>query len=62
MTDAYAQQSCTAGRAAFMLGQNPFRTGLLTIGMPGARASRLARRPLAPGLLYRPARHGQTYT
>jgi arylsulfatase len=37
MTDAYAQQSCTAGRAAFMLGQNPFRTGLLTIGMPGSQ-------------------------
>ena len=36
-TDCYAQQSCTAGRAAFMLGQNPFRTGLLTIGMPGAK-------------------------
>ena len=37
MTDAYAQQSCTAGRANFMLGQNPYRTGLLTIGMPGAK-------------------------
>ncbi|RLA00794.1 MAG: arylsulfatase [Gammaproteobacteria bacterium] len=36
-TDHYGQQSCTAGRAAFMLGQNPFRTGLLTIGMPGAK-------------------------
>lgn len=36
-TDWYAQQSCTAGRAAFMLGQHPFRTGLLTIGMPGAK-------------------------
>jgi len=36
-TDMYAQQSCTAGRASFMLGQNPFRTGLLTIGMPGAK-------------------------
>jgi arylsulfatase A-like enzyme len=35
-TDAYAQQSCTAGRASFILGQHPFRTGLLTIGMPGA--------------------------
>jgi arylsulfatase len=35
-TDAYSQQSCTAGRAAFILGQNPFRTGLLTIGMPGS--------------------------
>jgi arylsulfatase len=35
-TDVYGQQSCTAGRAAFALGQNPFRTGLLTIGMPGS--------------------------
>jgi arylsulfatase A-like enzyme len=35
-TDAYAQQSCTAGRASFILGQHPFRTGLLTIGMPGS--------------------------
>jgi len=36
-TDSYAQQSCTAGRASFILGQHPFRTGLLTIGMPGAK-------------------------
>jgi arylsulfatase len=35
-TDAYAQQSCTAGRASFILGQHPYRTGLLTIGMPGS--------------------------
>jgi len=35
-THYYAQQSCTAGRAAFILGQHPFRTGLLTIGMPGS--------------------------
>ncbi|GLX83392.1 hypothetical protein theurythT_28450 [Thalassotalea eurytherma] len=35
-TDADAQQSCTAGRAAFMMGQQPFRTGMLTIGMPGS--------------------------
>mgnify|MGYP003336109479 CR=1 FL=1 len=35
-TDAYSQQSCTAGRASFILGQHPFRTGLLTIGMPGS--------------------------
>src|SRR5262245_11980743 len=34
-TDFYAQQSCTAGRASFILG-HPFRTGLLTIGMPGS--------------------------
>ena len=35
-SDWYSQQSCTAGRAAFILGQHPFRTGLLTIGMPGS--------------------------
>ncbi|BDD02393.1 arylsulfatase (plasmid) [Persicobacter psychrovividus] len=35
-TDHYAQQSCTAGRAAFAMGQHPFRTGMLTIGMPGS--------------------------
>jgi arylsulfatase len=35
-TDSYAQQSCTAGLASFILGQHPFRTGLLTIGMPGS--------------------------
>ena len=35
-THAYAQQGSTAGRAAFVLGQHPFRTGLLTIGMPGS--------------------------
>jgi arylsulfatase A-like enzyme len=36
-TDWYAQQSCTAGRAAFMTGQSGFRTGLLKIGMPGGK-------------------------
>jgi arylsulfatase len=35
-TDFYAHQSCTAGRASFITGQHPFRTGLLTIGMPGS--------------------------
>mgnify|MGYP003572961874 CR=1 FL=1 len=35
-TDAYGQQSCTAGRAAFITGQSPFRTGLTKVGMPGA--------------------------
>ena len=35
-TDYYAQQSCTAGRAAFILGQHPFRTGLLAVGLPGS--------------------------
>ncbi len=36
LTDCYGQQSCTAGRAAFITGMNPLRTGLTTIGMPGA--------------------------
>ena len=36
-TDYYAQQSCTAGRAAFITGQTPFRTGLLTVGLPAAK-------------------------
>jgi len=36
-TDLYAQQSCTAGRAAFITGQSCFRTGLLKVGLPGAK-------------------------
>src|SRR5712672_2535511 len=35
-TDWYGQQSCTAGRACFITGQNPIRTGLTKVGMPGA--------------------------
>ena len=35
-TDFYGQQSCTAGRAAFITGQQPIRTGLTKVGMPGA--------------------------
>src|SRR5499426_3201092 len=35
-TDWYAQQSCTAGRAAFITGQAPIRTGLTKVGLPGA--------------------------
>ncbi|UXN65654.1 arylsulfatase [Phyllobacterium sp. A18/5-2] len=35
-TDLYAQQSCTAGRAAFLTGQSCFRTGLLKVGLPAA--------------------------
>src|SRR5215475_81076 len=34
-TDWYAQQSCTAGRAAFITGQSPIRTGLTKVGLPG---------------------------
>src|SRR5688572_25786386 len=35
-TDWYGQQSCTAGRAAFVTGQSPIRTGLTKVGLPGA--------------------------
>jgi len=35
-TDAYGQASCTAGRAAFITGQIPMRTGLTAVGLPGA--------------------------
>jgi arylsulfatase A-like enzyme len=35
-TDWYDQQSCTAGRAAFLTGQSPIRTGLTKVGLPGA--------------------------
>jgi arylsulfatase len=36
-TDWYGQQSCTAGRAAFLTGQSPIRTGLTKVGLPGAK-------------------------
>ena len=36
-TDYYGQQSCTAGRAALITGQSPLRTGLLKVGLPGAK-------------------------
>jgi arylsulfatase len=35
-TSWYGQQSCTAGRAAFITGQSPIRTGLTKVGMPGS--------------------------
>jgi arylsulfatase A-like enzyme len=36
-TDYYGQQSCTAGRSAFITGQSPLRTGLTKVGLPGAK-------------------------
>jgi len=42
-TDWYAQQSCTAGRASFITGQVGFRTGLLKVGLPGAKEGLQAR-------------------
>src|SRR5438132_13505579 len=42
-TGWYAQQSCTAGRAAFITGQVGFRTGMLKVGLPGAKEGLQAR-------------------
>ncbi len=36
-TDSYGDQSCTAGRAGFLTGQHPVRTGLTKVGLPGAK-------------------------
>ncbi len=44
-TDYYGEQSCTAGRAAFICGQNPIRTGLTKVGMPGATVGLQAEDP-----------------
>jgi len=50
-TDAYAQQSCTAGRAAFITGQSPMRTGLTKVGLPGAPEGLSAKDPTLANLL-----------
>jgi arylsulfatase A-like enzyme len=50
-TDFYGQQSCTAGRAAFITGQNPLRTGLTKVGMPGADIGLQAEDPTIAELL-----------
>jgi arylsulfatase A-like enzyme len=42
-TDWYGQQSCTAGRSAFITGQTPYRTGMLKVGLPGAKEGLQAR-------------------
>jgi arylsulfatase A-like enzyme len=42
-TDWYGQQSCTAGRACFLTGQSGFRTGMLKVGLPGAKEGLQAR-------------------
>jgi len=50
-TDYYAQQSCTAGRAAFITGQNPIRTGLTKVGIPGAELGLQAEDPTIADIL-----------
>ena len=50
-TDLYGQQSCTAGRAAFLTGQSCFRTGLLKVGLPGAKEGLSEKDPTLAELL-----------
>src|SRR5215468_12684060 len=50
-TDYYGQQSCTAGRAAFITGQSPLRTGLLKVGLPSAKEGLSAEDPTIAELL-----------
>ena len=50
-TDAYSEQSCTAGRSAFITGQHPIRTGLLKVGLPGAKEGLSEKDPTIATLL-----------
>ena len=50
-TDYYGEQSCTAGRASFIMGQSVFRTGLSKVGLPGAELGMRTEEPTIAGLL-----------
>ena len=50
-TDYYGEQSCTAGRSSFMLGQSVYRTGLSKVGLPGATEGINILDPTIPALL-----------
>ena len=50
-TDYYGEQSCTAGRSTFIMGQSVFRTGLSKVGMPGASEGMQIEDPTIAGLL-----------
>ena len=64
-TDSYGENSCTAGRAAFITGQSPFRTGLLKVGLPGAKEGLSEKDPTIAGLLkdegYMTAQYGKNH-
>jgi len=64
-TDHYAQPSCTAGRAAFLTGQLPIRTGLHTVGLPGSPVGLDQRDPTLAKLLkelgYRTGQFGKNH-
>ena len=65
LTDNYAQASCTAGRAAFITGQIPMRTGLTSVGLPGAPQGIQPEDPTLAELLkpegYMTAQHGKNH-
>jgi arylsulfatase A-like enzyme len=50
-TDYYGEQSCTAGRSSFIMGQSVFRTGLSKVGLPGAELGMQKEDPTIAGLL-----------
>lgn len=50
-TDYYAEQSCTAGRASFIMGQHGMRTGLTKVGLPGSTLGMRKEEPTIAGLL-----------
>ncbi len=64
-TDHYAQPSCTAGRASFITGQLPIRTGLHTVGLPGSPVGIDQRDPTLRKVLkelgYRTAQFGKNH-
>ena len=64
-TDYYGEQSCTAGRSAFITGQSPFRVGLTKVGMPGAKTGISSEDPTIAELLkplgYRSGQFGKNH-
>ncbi|MEI6865451.1 arylsulfatase [Flavicella sp.] len=51
LTDYYSEQSCTAGRSSFIMGQSVYRTGLSKVGLPGAKEGISAEDPTIAELL-----------
>jgi len=64
-TDYYSEQSCTAGRSSFIMGQSVFRTGLSKVGLPGAKEGISSEDPTLAELLkplgYRTGQFGKNH-
>src|SRR3954462_8977332 len=64
-TDQYAQNSCTAGRASFITGQYPIRSGMVTVGVPGDKLGLQAASPslaeVLKGAGYRTGQFGKNH-